>query len=85
VKRALIREDGALPATTVIGMAGTYLTTKGLALALGVSARTIQGWRQRGLITPALVTAGGQARWVEADVREQLRILAEQRQRDQDD
>lgn len=55
-----------------------YLTTAELARALAVSATTLQRWRRQGLIKPELVTAGGQARWVEADVREQLRRLAEE-------
>lgn len=68
-------------------MAGKELLyTAELAARLRVSARTLQSWRRQGLITPELVTVGGQARWVEADVREQLRLLAEQRrERDEQD
>lgn len=53
------------------------LFTKELAARLRVSPRTVQNWRQKGLIRPELMTPGGQARWIEADVREQLRVLAE--------
>ena len=51
------------------------LYTTELAKRLRVAAGTVQRWRREGLITPALVTPGGQARWVEAQVREQLRQL----------
>jgi excisionase family DNA binding protein len=61
-----------------------YLTTAELARALAVSATTLQRWRREGKITPVLVTAGGQARWVEQDVRDQLRELDEQRRRELD-
>lgn len=61
---------------------GPLLFTAELAKRLRVAAGTVQRWRRDGLITPALVTPGGQARWVEADVREQLRRLDEQRQTD---
>ena len=69
---------------TVIHMPVRYLTTSELSHHLGIAARTIQGWRKKGLITPALVTAGGQARWIEQDVRDQLRRLDEQRRREQE-
>jgi DNA-binding transcriptional MerR regulator len=55
------------------------MTTAELALALSINAGTIQRWRRLGLIRPELVTPGGQARWDEASVREQLRVLDEQR------
>jgi predicted site-specific integrase-resolvase len=58
---------------------GPLLFTAELAKRLRVAAGTVQRWRREGLITPALVTPGGQARWVEADVREQLRRLEERR------
>lgn len=61
---------------------GPLLFTAELAKRLRVAAGTVQRWRRDGLITPALVTPGGQARWVEADVREQLRRLDEQRHTD---
>ncbi len=69
---------------TVIHMPVRYLTTSELSHHLGIAARTIQGWRKKGLITPALVTAGGQARWIEQDVRDQLRKLDEKRRREQE-
>lgn len=73
-----------LRARTVIHMAARYLTTSELSHRLGIAARTIQGWRKNGLITPALVTAGGQARWIEQDVRDQLRKLDEERRKGQE-
>jgi DNA-binding transcriptional MerR regulator len=56
-----------------------YMTTAELARALSINAGTIQRWRRLGLIRPELVTPGGQARWDEAGVREQLRLIDEQR------
>jgi predicted site-specific integrase-resolvase len=55
----------------------SLLTTAQLARRLNIAARTLQRWRQEGWITPELLTVGGQARWVEADVRAQLRAIAQ--------
>lgn len=60
------------------------LTTPELARLVRVSPRTVQRWWRVGWITPELVTPTGQARWVEADVRTQLRELDERRRREQD-
>jgi DNA-binding transcriptional MerR regulator len=56
------------------------LTTGELASALGLSTATIQRYAKRKLITPAEVSIGGHMRWVEADVREEMRKLREQRE-----
>jgi len=53
------------------------VTTAELARALGLSARTIQRYRQTGLLEPELVSAGGHARWDVDKVRSTLRSLAE--------
>jgi DNA-binding transcriptional MerR regulator len=53
---------------------GDLISTGELAKRLGFTPRTIQRWRERGWITPAIVAPrSGRARWIEADVREQLR------------
>ncbi len=54
------------------------LLTSELAQRLGVSPRTLQRWRNAGWIKPAWTTIGGQARWIESDVREQVRQHQEQ-------
>jgi hypothetical protein len=56
---------------------GRLVTTAELARALGLSARTIQRYRQSGLLVPDLVSAGGHARWDIEKVRSRLRSLAE--------
>ena len=56
---------------------GRLVTTAELARALGLSARTIQRYRQGGLLVPDLVSAGGHARWDVEKVRGRLRSLAE--------
>jgi DNA-binding transcriptional MerR regulator len=56
---------------------GRLVTTAELARALGLSARTIQRYRQTGLLEPELVSAGGHARWDIDKVRSRLRSLAE--------
>ena len=56
---------------------GRLVTTAELARALGLSARTIQRYRQDGLLVPDLVSAGGHARWDVEKVRSRLRSLAE--------
>ena len=56
---------------------GRLVTTAELARALGLSARTIQRYRQGGVLVPDLVSAGGHARWDVDKVRSRLRSLAE--------
>ena len=56
---------------------GRLVTTAELARALGLSARTIQRYRQGGVLVPDLVSAGGHARWDVEKVRSRLRWLAE--------
>ena len=60
------------------------ISTGELAKALGITPRTIQKYRAQGLITPAEETIGGRARWIEADVREQMRQAREQARRDRE-
>lgn len=56
------------------------VTTTEAARELGIGRSTLARWWADGLVTPALVTAGGHARWDVEDLREQLRDL---RQRDE--
>jgi hypothetical protein len=56
---------------------GRLVTTAELARALGLSARTIQRYRQVGVLVPDVVSAGGHARWDVEKVRNTLRSLAE--------
>jgi predicted site-specific integrase-resolvase len=55
------------------------LRTGDLAKRLGVSRSTLGKWHRAGWISPEIVTAGGEPRWVEADVRAQLKALNEAR------
>jgi predicted site-specific integrase-resolvase len=50
-----------------------YVTTRVAAKAIGVGVSTLQRWTARGLVTPALRTPGGQARWDIEDLKAQLR------------
>lgn len=59
------------------------LTTKELSDRIGISTRVIQRYRAEGLLVPELETPRGHARWDEDDVRRQLRELAAQRRREQ--
>lgn len=61
-------------------MADQLVTTTEAAKALGIGRSTLARWWQEGVVTPALVTAGGHARWDVEDLRDQLRKL---RQRDE--
>lgn len=56
------------------------LATGEAAAELGVARATLARWWADGLVTPALVTAGGHARWDMAALREQLKHV----RRDQD-
>jgi len=55
------------------------LRTGDLAKRLGVSRSTLGKWHRAGWIAPEMVTPGGEPRWVEADVRAQLKALDEAR------
>jgi DNA-binding transcriptional MerR regulator len=60
------------------------VTTAELARALGLAPRTIQKYRQDGILTPDLESAGGHARWNIERVRDELRRLAAERREDRD-
>jgi 8-oxo-dGTP pyrophosphatase MutT (NUDIX family) len=48
------------------------LPTAAAAAALGVHPKTLWRWHKKGLVEPAHVTAGGQARWDVEDLKVQL-------------
>lgn len=58
------------------------LTTAQAAKVLGVSARTLARYVERGQLIPTVVLPSGHYRWLLSDIREQLREL---RQRPTDD
>jgi DNA-binding transcriptional MerR regulator len=49
------------------------VTTGEAAKEIGVGRATLARWWAEGLVTPALVTAGGHARWDVEDLKRQLR------------
>lgn len=53
------------------------------AKEIGVNRSTLSRWWQQGLVTPSLVTAGGQARWDLEDLKRQLQ--EQQRRGDSDE
>jgi DNA-binding transcriptional MerR regulator len=55
------------------------VTTGELAILLGISKTTIQRYHRSGDLTPAELTPAGHPRWIEVDVREQMRRLRERR------
>lgn len=55
------------------------LRTGDLAKRLGVSRSTLGKWHRAGWISPEMVTPGGEPRWLEANVRAQLKALNEAR------
>ncbi|GGI92381.1 hypothetical protein GCM10011581_31930 [Saccharopolyspora subtropica] len=54
-----------------------------LAKKLGLARRTISHYAKQGLITPALITPGGQYRWRYEDVVAEMRALAEKRRQEE--
>lgn len=55
-------------------MPAPKLISTGVAAdALGVAHFTLFRWWQAGIVTPALVTPGGHARWDLDELKEQLR------------
>ncbi len=65
-------------------MADRLLGTGEAARALGLNGRSVSRWAKDGLLTPTLVTPGGQYRWNLDDLRQQLRELNERRRREQE-
>ena len=55
------------------------------ARALSVSVQTLQRWVRDGIVTPTATTAGGHHRWDIEDLREQVRLAAQQRAQDAED
>lgn len=49
-----------------------YVSTGEAAREIGVGRATLARWWSDGLVTPALVTAGGHARWDVDDLKRQL-------------
>lgn len=58
-------------------MAKRLVTSAELARELGLSARSVQRYRQQGVIEPEVVSPGGHARWDVEAVRQKLRELRE--------
>jgi DNA-binding transcriptional MerR regulator len=56
------------------------ITSSQLVKKLGLSRRTISLYAQRGLITPAVRTPGGQYRWVLEDVKAEMRAMWQREQ-----
>jgi DNA-binding transcriptional MerR regulator len=54
-------------------MPAKLVPTADAAKAVGVDRRTLQRWAKEGLVTPALTTPGGHARWDVDDLIRQLR------------
>ncbi|PKW13130.1 MerR-like DNA binding protein [Saccharopolyspora spinosa] len=64
--------------------ASPLISSTELAKKLGLARRTISHYAKEGLITPALVTPGGQYRWRYDDVVAEMRALAEKRRHERD-
>jgi transposase-like protein len=56
-------------------MSPKLVSSSEAARQLGVHRNTLANWWRQGKVSPAEVTAGGQARWDVEDLREQLRAL----------
>lgn len=59
----------------VLTVTEQLVTTGEAARALGIGRATLARWWSEGLVTPALVTVGGHARWDVEDLKRQLREL----------
>lgn len=64
--------------TLVAEQADRLVASAEAARALGVHRSTLLRWQRDGLVTPAKVTAGGQARWRLPDLERQVESLREQ-------
>ncbi|SFB39651.1 MerR HTH family regulatory protein [Amycolatopsis marina] len=59
----------------VAGVSAKLIPTGEAAKAIGVDRGTLVRWHRDGLVTPALVTPGGHARWDLDDLLKQLREM----------
>jgi DNA-binding transcriptional MerR regulator len=60
------------------------VTTGELAKRLGISRETVRRYYNSGDLVPAELSPAGHPRWIEEDVREQMRSLRERLRRDAD-
>ncbi len=81
--------EGPRPGANITQVSnGQYVTTGVAARALGIHIRTLQTWRNDGLVTPATFTARGMPRWDVEDLRQQVEAVGkatDQRRRNHDD
>jgi hypothetical protein len=56
----------------VSSVSSRYVPTGIAARELGVGRQTLARWKSEHLVTPALVTPGGHARWDVEDLKRQL-------------
>jgi predicted site-specific integrase-resolvase len=61
------------------------VTTGELAKRLGISRETVRRYYNSGDLTPAELSPAGHPRWVEDDVREQMRRLRERLKQERED
>jgi hypothetical protein len=67
---------------TIDPVASEYLSTGAAAAELGVTSTTLLDWMAKGIVTPAMRTAGGHYRWKIDDLRRQLAERETERESD---
>jgi DNA-binding transcriptional MerR regulator len=76
----MVRRSTRCPRRAKYTRPGDLIPTGVAAKAIGVNHATLVRWWQHGLVTPAVITAGGHARRDIEELRQQLR---DRRQRDE--
>lgn len=74
-----------MPSTVIDVTAARLVSTGEAARTLGIDRRSLQRWVKDGLVHPDATTVGGHMRWDVERLRAELRRVAAERHKDEDE